>query len=238
MAGQKFEYEKLDVKVQKALDKGIADALKLMLSKTKSMGTLVNGWGMNTDSMGVYGNFYFKRAIVTMVGLGANQPEDAIYPLNFADADGKPLSGEHNYVLHFGKEELPPVNAFWSVTMYDEAGFPIANSIERFAISSWMPLKKNSDGSLDLYIQQASPGGDKESNWLPSGQGTLGVTMRLYAPKAEIYGAGWPVSCRLMRQIAHQEKGLGFHCRKCWLIKLLGLLHTEVTAHFSHFLDR
>ncbi len=191
VAGQKFEYEKLDAAIQKALDKGIADALKLMLAKTKSRATQINGWGMNTDSVGVYGNFYFKRAIVSMVGLGANQPEDAIYPLNFADAEGKPLSGEHNYVLHFGKEDLPPVNAFWSVTMYDQAGFPIANSIDRFAISSWMPLKKNSDGSLDLYLQQANPGGDKESNWLPSGPGTLGVTMRLYAPKADALNGNW-----------------------------------------------
>jgi hypothetical protein len=128
---------------------------------------------------------------VTMVGLGANQPEDAVYPLNFLDADGKPLNGDNNYVLHFGKDQLPPVSAFWSVTMYDEAGFPIANSIDRFAISSWMPLKKNADGSLDLYIQQVSPGSEKESNWLPSGKGTLGITMRLYAPKLDALNGNW-----------------------------------------------
>jgi len=189
--GQKFEYAKLDSKIQKALDKAIAHALKLMVAKTKSMGEPVNGWAMNTETMGVYGNAYFKRAIVAMVGLGANQPEDAIYPLNFADAEGKPLDGGNKYVLHFDNENMPPVNAFWSLTMYDEAGFQIANPINRFAISSWMPLKKNGDGSLDLYLQIDSPGADKESNWLPSGKGTLGVTMRLYAPRAEALNGDW-----------------------------------------------
>lgn len=190
-AGKEFDYDKLDGKIQKALDKACADALKLMVAKKASLGTLVNGWSLNTETMGVYGNFYFKRAIVAMVGLGANQPEDAVYPMNFADADGKPLHGQNNYVLHMNKEDLPPVNAFWSVTMYDDAGFQMANSLNRFAISSWMPLKKNSDGSIDLYLQQTSPGADKESNWLPSGNCTLGVTMRLYAPKAEVLNGNW-----------------------------------------------
>jgi len=142
--------------------------------------------------MGVYGIYYLKRAAVAMVGLGANQPEDAIYPLNIGDADGKPLAGEHNYVLHFSKEELPPVNAFWSVTMYDEAGFQVANPINRFAIGDRDELKYNADGSLDLYLQHESPGSDKESNWLPSpATGTLGVTMRLYAPKPQALDGRW-----------------------------------------------
>ena len=100
--------------------------------------------------------------------------------------------GEHNYVLHFNKGELPPVNAFWSVTMYDEAGFQVANPINRFAIGDRDELKYNVDGSLDLYLQHESPGSDQESNWLPSpAQGKLGVTMRLYAPKAEALDGRW-----------------------------------------------
>src|SRR5271163_1356149 len=178
--GKSFDYEALDPSVQQALSKAAADGLKEMYAKLPTFARVVNGWQMNTDTMGVYGIYYLKRAAVAMVGLGANQPEDAIYPLNIGDADGKPLAGEHNYVLHFSKEELPPVNAFWSVTMYDEAGFQVANPINRFAIGDRDDLKYNSDGSLDLYMQNENPGPDKVSNWLPSpAKGKLGVTMRL-----------------------------------------------------------
>jgi len=123
------------------------------------------------------------HAIVAMVGLGANQPDDAVYPLNVADGDGQPLNGDHDYVLHFGKDELPPVEAFWSVTMYDAEGFQAPNPIDRFAIGDRDQLAYNPDGSLDLYLQHGSPGSDKASNWLPAPRGPLGVTMRLYAPK-------------------------------------------------------
>lgn len=118
--GQSFDMGVLSPENQKAVAKGAADALKLMLEKLQTLGRRVNGWNMNTDTMGVYGNYYLKRAIVAMVGLGANQPEDAVYPLNVLDADGQPLTGANNYVLHFNKEELPPVDAFWSLTMYDK----------------------------------------------------------------------------------------------------------------------
>ena len=127
-----------------------------------------------------------------MVGLGANQAEDAIYPLNYADATGTPLQGEMNYVLRFEKDKLPPANAFWSLTMYDAAGFQTANEINRFAISSWMPLKTDGDGSLSIYIQHKNPGAEKESNWLPSpASGVLGITMRLYAPKEQALYGDW-----------------------------------------------
>ena len=97
--------------------------------------------------------------------MGANQPEDAVYPLNVGDADGKPLQGENTYVLHFKKEELPPVDAILrAVTKYEAKGFPGANPMERFAIGDRDELKFNDDGSLDLYIQPESPGKDKESN--------------------------------------------------------------------------
>jgi hypothetical protein len=101
------------------------------------------------------------------------------------------MNGDNNYVLHFNKQDLPPVDAFWSVTMYDQEGFQAANSINRFAISSWMPLKYNADGSLDLYIQHENPGPEKEVNWLPAPNGPLGITMRLYAPKAQALEGTW-----------------------------------------------
>lgn len=190
--GQSFSLSKVDESIAAEFVRGAKNALTVMLKKVKTMGRPVNGWAMNTDTMGVYGNYYLKRAIVSMAGLGANAPEDAIYPLNFADADGKPLEGDGKYVLHFDEKEMPPAHAFWSITMYDADGFQVANSLNRFAISSWMPLKKNGDGSLDIYIQHENPGGDKESNWLPAPEsGKLGVTMRLYAPDMSALSGDW-----------------------------------------------
>jgi len=146
---------------------------------------------MNTDTMGVYGNYYLKRAIVAQFGLGANVPEDAIYPLNLADDSGKPLDGTSKYTLHFDKAALPPVNAFWSVTLYDLDGYQVANPLNRFALSSWMPLKQNADGSLDLYFQNESPGADKEANWLPAPKTPFNLTLRMYAPKLEALTGKW-----------------------------------------------
>ncbi len=198
--GKTFNWDVLDANVKEAIAKAAADGLKAMYAKLPTLARVVNGWQMNTDTMGVYGNYYLKRAIVAMVGLGANQPDDAVYPLNIGDADGQPLKGYNKYVLHFTKDELPPADAFWSVTMYDEAGFQVPNPLNRFAIGDRDKLKYNPDGSLDIYIQHESPGSDKESNWLPApASGTLGVTMRVYAPKpAAIYGKWAPPAIQLV----------------------------------------
>ncbi len=192
--GKSFEWDKLQPAVQESLTKAVASALKAMYIKTPTLAKVVDGWQMNTDTMGVYGNYYLKRAIVAMVGLGANLPDDAVYPLNVGDVDGQPLRAENNYALHFGKEQLPPAEAFWSLTMYDVDGFQIANSINRFAIGDRDKLTFNPDGSLDLYIQHENPGAEKESNWLPAPEkGVLSLTMRLYAPKpAVVYGKWAP----------------------------------------------
>ena len=125
------------------------------------------------------------------MGLGANLPEDAIYPINLADDTGKPLDGAATYTLHFEKGATPPVNAFWSITLYDSDGFQVANSLNRFAVSSWMSFKYGQDGSLDLYFQNISPGADKETNWLPAPKGPFNLTMRLYAPKSEALTGKW-----------------------------------------------
>lgn len=189
--GKSFDFASLDPAVQKALEQAPADAQKLMEWKLPSLARVVNGWSMNTDTMGVYGNYYLKRAIVAQEGLGANLPEDAIYPLNLGDASGEPLDGANTYTLHFDKANLPPVGAFWSVTLYDREGFQVANPLNRFAVSSWMPFKTNSDGSLDLYFQNASPGADKEANWLPAPKGPFTLTMRLYGPKSDALTGKW-----------------------------------------------
>ncbi|WP_322614059.1 DUF1254 domain-containing protein [Pseudomonas sp. BIC9C] len=190
-AGKPFDMDALDPQIQAALQTVPQDAQALMTWKVPTLAREVNGWSMNTDTMGVYGNYYLKRAIVTQMGLGANLPEDAIYPLNIGDSNGKPLDGANKYVLHFNKGETPPVNAFWSITLYDPQGFQVGNSLNRFAVSSWMPFKDNADGSLDLYFQNESPGKDLEANWLPAPEGPFNLTMRLYGPKAEALNGKW-----------------------------------------------
>jgi hypothetical protein len=189
--GKSFDMKKLDPGVGKALGNVPEDAQQLMTWKIPTLARVVNGWSMNTDTMGVYGNYYLKRAIVTQVGLGANLPEDAIYPINLADESGKSLDGANKYALHFDKGGTPPANAFWSVTLYDAAGFQVANPLNRFNLSSWMPLKYNADGSLDLYFQNESPGAEKEANWLPAPQGAFNLLMRLYAPKSDALTGKW-----------------------------------------------
>jgi hypothetical protein len=114
-----------------------------------------------------------------------------VYPLLMADAEGRPLAGENDYVLHFDRADLPPVDAFWSVTMYDAQGFQAANKLGRFAIGNRDPLVYNPDGSLDLYLQHDTPGPDQAANWLPAPRGPLGVTMRLYSPKPAVLRGDW-----------------------------------------------
>jgi hypothetical protein len=189
--GQSFDLTKAEPTVRKALESAPADARQLMAWKLPTIARVANGWSMNTDTMGVYGNYYLKRAIVAQTGLGANLPEDAIYPINLADDSGKPLDGANRYTLHFEKTDLPPVDAFWSVTLYDDEGFLVPNPLNRFAVSSWMPFKYNGDGSLDLYFQNENPGADKEANWLPAPKGSFNVLMRLYAPRSEALTGKW-----------------------------------------------
>jgi hypothetical protein len=189
--GKSFDIGKVDPAIKAGLETAPEDALKLMAWKVPSLARVANGWSMNTDTMGVYGNYYLKRAIVSQFGLGADLPEDAIYPINLADETGKPLDGTSNYTLHFDKATLPPVNGFWSVTLYDGKGYQVANNLNRFAVSSWMPFKYNSDGSLDLTFRNTSPGADKEVNWLPAPQGPFNVLLRLYAPKSDALTGKW-----------------------------------------------
>ncbi len=189
--GKSFDISKLDPVVQKAIASAPEVAQKLMAWKLPTLARVANGWSMNTDTVGVYGNYYLKRAILAQQGLGANVPEDAIYPINLGDESGKPLDGANKYTMTFEKGAMPPVNAFWSVTLYDSDGFQVGNSLNRFAVSSWMPFKYNADGSLDLYFQNESPGKDKEANWLPAPKAPLNLLLRMYAPKSEALTGRW-----------------------------------------------
>lgn len=141
----------------------------------------INGWGFTTKT-GLYGTDYFMRAFVTAIGLGANRPQDAVYPSSQKDADGKAYDGANKYVIRFAKGQMPPARGFWSVTMYDSNYFFVANPLNRYSISARQNLKTNPDGSVDLYIQKESPGPEKESNWLPAPAGKFQLMMRLYWP--------------------------------------------------------
>jgi hypothetical protein len=202
VAGSPFVFADLDAGTQAAVQAAPKAAVAAMHAAFPLMAAVKNGWAMNTQSMGVYGNEYLKRAIVTQVGLGANQPQDAIYPVLLADADGQPVNGDHDYVLRFEADELPPVDGFWSLTMYDQAGFQVANELDRFALGDRDPLVYGADGSLELYVQRTSPGTERQANWLPSASGPLGLTLRLYAPHANVLDGHWapPAVRRVDRQ--------------------------------------
>jgi len=126
---------------------------------------------------------YIQRALITAIGLGANRPQDAIYPTSEGPNVLESYTGKKKYVMHFPKGELPPTQGFWSVTMYDKDYFFVANPLNRYSISARQSLKPNADGSVDLYIQHESPGADKESNWLPAPNDKFILMMRLYWPK-------------------------------------------------------
>jgi hypothetical protein len=190
-AGKPFGAQRFSADQFAEIEAGHRDALAAIASCVPALGNNVDGWLSLIEGIGVYGNSYLRRAAVTLVGLGANPAEDAVYPLLVADADGQQPSGENDCVIHFDADGLPPVDAFWSVTMYDAEGYPVANEISRFAIGDRDPLHYNADGSLDLYLQHANPGPDKQANWLPTPSGTLGITMRLYAPRREVLDGKW-----------------------------------------------
>jgi hypothetical protein len=143
---------------------------------------LENGWLYFTKT-GVYGTDYLQRAMVAYFGLGANRPQDAIYPTSEGPSVLGAYSGNKRYVMHFDQGRLPPVKGFWSLTMYDADYFFVENPLNRYSISQRQPLKHNPDGSVDLYIQHESPGADKESNWLPATKDKFVLMLRMYWPQ-------------------------------------------------------
>lgn len=140
-----------------------------------------NGWAFTTKT-GLYGTDYLMRALVTAIGLGANRPQDAVYPVSKKDDADQSYNGANKYVIHFPKGQLPPAKGFRSLTMYDSSYFFVSNPINRYSISARQDLKANADGSTDLYIQKDSPGKDMESNWLPAPSGDFVLMLRTYWP--------------------------------------------------------
>ncbi|MDS4026041.1 MAG: DUF1254 domain-containing protein [Candidatus Contendobacter sp.] len=156
---------------------------------------LENGW-LFTTKTGNYGTNYLQRALITAIGLGANRPQDAVYPTSEGPSAISSYIGEKKYVMHFNKGELPPANGFWSLTMYDKDYFFVPNPLNRYSISPRQNLKANADGSVDLYIQNENPGPDQESNWLPAPKDKFILMMRLYWPKEKdpsILNGSWKI---------------------------------------------
>ncbi|MFO1205921.1 MAG: DUF1254 domain-containing protein [Burkholderiales bacterium] len=198
--GQDFDAAKLDPAVAKGVAAAPKPAQDLVMGWLKAgiaAGDLKleNGW-LFTTRTGLYGTSYLQRALITAIGLGANRPEDAVYPTSEGPELLKTYDGSKKYVMRFEKGQLPPVNGFWSLTMYDKDYFFVDNPLNRYTLSQRNKLKVNKDGSVDLYIQHESPGKDRESNWLPAPADAFVLMMRLYWPKEKppsIIDGSWKI---------------------------------------------
>ncbi|MCX2180561.1 DUF1254 domain-containing protein [Streptomyces sp. SKN60] len=174
-----------------ALDAGARrgpEVLRELLAKAESAGS--GGWTVHRG-LGAYGTDYAKRAVITRFGYGANLDADALYPHATTDSDGRPLDGAHTYVLHFDAGQTPPVDGFWSLTMMNERQLFADNPLNRYAIGDRSGMRTNPDGSLDIYVQHANPGPEREDNWLPAPAGSFNVFLRLYWPQEPALTGGW-----------------------------------------------
>ena len=189
--GKTFNFKDLSLEDKLEMGLGMKEGERKVDEAVANAGKAINGWrvsGLPGDSADYNGD-WLKRAAAAKAGIYGNDPEEATYPFTREDGEGQKLDGsKHNYVLTFPKGQQPPVNAFWSVTMYDgKTQLLIENPINRYLINSPMlpSMKTDADGSLTLYIQNKSPGPEKESNWLPAPNGPIYLVMRLYWPRTE-----------------------------------------------------
>jgi hypothetical protein len=173
-----------------ALDEGMRHGMAGIRAALQHPPDPTDGWSISRD-IGSYGTDYAKRAMVALVGLGANLNADAIYPHTSVDGDGEALNGAHRYVLRFPPGRTPPARAFWSLTMYDEHQYFVDNPLGRYAIGDRDPLAVNADGSLDLWLQRESPGPERESNWLPAPSGPFNLILRIYWPEQPALDGTW-----------------------------------------------
>jgi hypothetical protein len=189
--GKTFNFKDLPLEQKLEIGLGMKEGQRKVDEAVANTGKAINGWrvsGLPGDSAHYNGD-WLKRAVAAQAGIYGNDPAEATYPFTRVDSDGQTLDGSKNsYTLTFAPGQQPPVNAFWSLTMYDgKSQLLIENPINRYLINSPMlpNMKKNADGSLTLYIQNKSPGPDKEANWLPAPNDTIYLVMRLYWPKTE-----------------------------------------------------
>ena len=189
--GKKFSFKDLSLEHKAAVLIGMKEGDKKVTERVATLGKSINGWNVGSafGDRAFYNGDWLLRAAAARAGIYGNDAVEAMYPMAKTLADGTALDGsKHKYTLTFAKDQFPPVNAFWSVTMYDgKTQLLIQNPINRYLINSPMlpGMKKNPDGSLTLYIQKDSPGKAKEANWLPAPDGPIYLVMRLYWPKTE-----------------------------------------------------
>lgn len=190
-AGKSFAFKDLSPEQQAQVGLGMKDGGATIEQYLESGQKNINGWKVGSlfgDSAFYNGN-WLKRAAAAKGGIYGNDAVEAMYPMTKTLADGEALDGsKHNYTLTFAAGQFPPVNAFWSVTMYDgKSQLLIKNPVDRYLLNSPMlpGMKKNADGSVTLYIQKDSPGAEKEANWLPAPNDLIYLVMRLYWPKTE-----------------------------------------------------
>lgn len=189
--GRKFAFKDLSLEHKAAILLGMKEGDRKVTERAASIGKSIDGWSVGSafGDRAFYKGDWLLRAAAARAGIYGNDAVEAMYPMTKTLPDGKALDGaKGKYTLTFAKDQFPPVNAFWSVTMYDGKNqLLVKNPINRYLINSPMlsGMKKNKDGSLTLYIQKDSPGKDKESNWLPAPDGPIYLVMRLYWPKAE-----------------------------------------------------
>lgn len=188
--GEWLDLDGADPVVREAIEGAAKTAAATITARQQTLAAPVNGWIVLGDGMGAWGANYLKRACVDLIGLGANLPEDAVYPLTYVDPDGAPYLGSEPRVLHFAADALPPVLAFWSLTLYDAEGFQVANELNRFAIGDRDALEFNDDGSLDVQISEQQPAGGT-SNWLPAPSGQYNLGLRLYYPEPSVLDGSW-----------------------------------------------
>jgi hypothetical protein len=185
--GEDFDATQLDSKVSAAIadaSKPAQDKIMAWAKEGVAVGdnTFDNGW-LFTTKTGAYGTNYLQRAYVTAIGLGANLPQDAVYPTSEGPDQASKYNGANKYVIHFAKGQLPPVKGFWSLTMYDADYFFVDNPLNRYTLSQRDALSTNADGSVDLLVQADSPGADREANWLPAPKGDFVLMLRMYWPQ-------------------------------------------------------
>ena len=187
--GQAWDESKLSEAQKGELAIGVKEGFDAISKRVDNLGKNINQWQVAgaTGDRSFYKGDYLLLAAAAKAGIYGNDPEEAMYPLTTKDGTGALLDGsKHSYTLTFAKDDLPPVNAFWSVTMYDgKSQLLIENPISRYLINSPMlpGMKKNPDGSLTIYIQKDAPAADKKANWLPAPNDTIYLVMRLYWPK-------------------------------------------------------
>jgi hypothetical protein len=190
--GKSLDFKVLPPAIQQALADGAQSGLKAVRKRAANLGTVKNSWVVLTGAIGYYGSDYLYRAAFALFGTGPNCPEDVIYMSASQDSEGQPLSGTNRYVLTFTKNQTPPADAFWSLTLYDRDVFRVQNRLNRFGLGDRDKLKFNDDASLTIYIQHESPGAAKEANWLPAPpEAAFGPIMRAYSPRPEIISGEW-----------------------------------------------